>query len=125
MGYDLGGRCSLPSRGKSFLFSMAFTPALGLTQPLIRLVAGPLAPWVKLPGREIGLVLRAIHPLCGRRLTWEPGQHSDANSSAFLAGSVHIQTLNFLVRGPGCTPVMREGNAAHEQGERRVSGSFG
>jgi hypothetical protein len=47
MGYGLDGLGSIPDRDRFFLFSIAFRPFLGSTQPSNRWVPG-----VKLPRRE-------------------------------------------------------------------------
>jgi hypothetical protein len=52
MGYVLDCRGSVPDRGKVSLFSIAFRPALGLTQPPIQWILGALSPGVKWQGRE-------------------------------------------------------------------------
>jgi hypothetical protein len=51
MGYVLGGRGSIPERGKGY-FSTVFRPALGSTQPPIQWAPGDLSRGVKRPGRE-------------------------------------------------------------------------
>jgi hypothetical protein len=54
MGYGLGGRGSIPGKGKIFLFFIASRPALGRTQAPILRVPGAISPAVKRPGREAG-----------------------------------------------------------------------
>jgi hypothetical protein len=49
-GYGLGGWCSNPGKGNIFLFSTAFRPALGPTQPPIQWVPMAISPGVKRPG---------------------------------------------------------------------------
>jgi hypothetical protein len=50
----LGNRGSIPGRGNDgiFLFAITSTPALGLTQPPNKWLAGALSSGVKRPGRE-------------------------------------------------------------------------
>jgi hypothetical protein len=43
-GYGLDDRVSIPGSGKIFLFSIAFRPALGSTQPPLKCVPGALSP---------------------------------------------------------------------------------
>jgi hypothetical protein len=52
MGYGLKGRCSIPGRGKIFLFSTLSRPALVSTQPAIQRLQGVLSLRVQRPGRE-------------------------------------------------------------------------
>jgi hypothetical protein len=51
-GYGLNGRDFIPGRDKSFLFSVAFIPVLGPTQPSILGVPGALSPGIERQGRE-------------------------------------------------------------------------
>jgi hypothetical protein len=51
-GYGLDDRCSNPGIGKIFLFSTAFKPALGPTQPTIQRIPEALSPGIMWPGRE-------------------------------------------------------------------------
>jgi hypothetical protein len=51
-GYWLDSRDSFPPRGKVFLFSIAFTPVLGPTQPPIQWVPGAIYPGLERLGRE-------------------------------------------------------------------------
>jgi hypothetical protein len=51
-GYGLGGRGTIPSRDKVFLFSTASRADLGPTQPPIQWTPGALSTGVKWPGRE-------------------------------------------------------------------------
>jgi hypothetical protein len=51
-GYGLDGRGMIPGRGKIFLFSTGFGPAVGPTQPLIEWLPGDLSPGIKQQGRE-------------------------------------------------------------------------
>jgi hypothetical protein len=53
-GYGLVGEGSIPCRGKFFLFSIAFRPALGHTQPLIQWLLGALSVGVQRPVRKAG-----------------------------------------------------------------------
>jgi hypothetical protein len=52
MGHELDGRGSIPGRGKVFLFSVVFRPALGSTQPPVQWALGALPPGVKRPWHE-------------------------------------------------------------------------
>jgi hypothetical protein len=70
-GYGLDSECSVPGKGKIFLFSTAARPALGPTQPPIQWVLGDLSLGIKRQGREAdrsppssaeGKNGRAIHP---------------------------------------------------------------
>jgi hypothetical protein len=54
MGYGLGGRGSIPGKGKRFVFHFPTTSrlTLGPTQPPTQWAPGPLSPRVKRLGRE-------------------------------------------------------------------------
>jgi hypothetical protein len=53
-GYDPDNQGSIPSKGKSFLFSVAFTLAWGPTGSPIQWVQRVISWGVKLPGHESG-----------------------------------------------------------------------
>jgi hypothetical protein len=51
-GYDLGGQVSDPGRGKTFLVSKMFRPALGTTQPPVQWLPGVISPGLNAPKGE-------------------------------------------------------------------------
>jgi hypothetical protein len=51
-GYALESRCSIPGRGKIFLFSIASRLTLRPTKPSVQWVWEALTPGVERPGRE-------------------------------------------------------------------------
>jgi hypothetical protein len=59
-GYDLDGSGSIPGRGKVFLFSTAFRPALGPTNPPIPRIPAAISPGVKRPGMKLTTHLHLV-----------------------------------------------------------------
>jgi hypothetical protein len=69
-------RSSSPCRGKNFLFSTSFRPALGCTQPPIQWVPGALSPVVKREADHSQLVPRSTIRESIHRLPHTPSWHS-------------------------------------------------